>query len=316
MSDPRLKETAEAAREATLNAVWRQWRTLGAPLAGGASGPARSIVDPEALVLLSLALRRDERRLDDVLGWWAEFGASLLSVQRIATLARAFPDPVREDLKEFAWTAAAAGDRRWGRLKGEGVSEGIVHRGKGRGELPLDAEPALMLKLRAGFGVGVKADVLSILIGLSGSPLTVRTLAAASSYTLVAVRTAAREMVQAKIIRGTSERPAAYSVDAGGWLHLLFPESRARRDAPLWRFSAQAFAFLAGVLEWADAAGDARVSTYVHSSRARDLFEAHQAVFTYNRIVTPDTQPYRGPEFLTVFQAIVERLSTWTEESL
>jgi hypothetical protein len=316
MSDPRLREAAEAAREATLNAVWRQWRTLGAPLAGGASGPTRSIIDPEALVLLSLVLRKDERRLDDVLGWWAGFGASLLSVQRIATMAGAFPDSVREDLRELAWTAAAAGDRRWGRLKGEGVSEGIVHRGKGHGELRLGEEPALMLKLRAGFGVGVKADVLSILIGLGGSPLTVRTLAAASSYTLVAVRAAAQEMVQAKIIRTTSERPAIYSVDADGWLQLLFPKPNGVREAPPWRFSAQVFAFLAGVLEWADAARDVRVSTYVHSSRARDLFEAHQAVFSYNQIVIPDTQPYRGPEFLTVFQAIVERLSTWTEESL
>jgi hypothetical protein len=123
-------------------------------------------------------------------------------------------------------------------------------------------------------------------------------------------------MVQAKIIRTTSERPAIYSVDADGWLHLLFPGPRAAREAPPWRFPAQVFAFLAGVLEWADAAGDARVSTYVHSSRARDLFEAHQGAFTYNHFTVPDTQPYRGPEFLTVFQAIVEGLSKWTRETL
>lgn len=316
MSDPHLKSTAEAARDSALDAVWRQWRTVGAPLAGGSGSAARSIIDLEALILLSLALREEERRLDDVLGWWAIVGASLLSVQRIATLAGTFPDSVRSGLREFAWTAAAAGDRRWSRLQAGGASEGIVHRAKGGAEVRMDGGPVLMLKLRAGFGVGVKSDLLSILIGLSGTPATVRTLAAASSYTLVAVRSAAQEMARAKIVRSTPERPAAYFVDARGWLDLLFPEPPPGYAAPLWRYWAQAFAFLSRVLEWADGARDTRVSTYVHSSRARDLYEGYRTVFTYNGIPLPITEPYRGPEFLSVFGSAVDRLSGWMKESV
>lgn len=315
MSDPRLKAATSTARDCALDAVWRQWLALGAPLAGGSGRAARSIVDPEALVLLSLCLREDERRLDDMLGWWAETSASLLSVQRIATLAAAFPDAVRVGMAEFGWTAAAAGDRRWTRLKA-GASEGIAHRRKGRGEIWMDEGPALMPKLRAGFGVGVKADLLSILIGLSGAPTTVRALAAASSYTPVAVRTAAHEMVRARVIRGTQERPAAYSADSRGWLDLLFSETSRTHVTPLWHFWAQVFSFLAGVMEWGEEASDSRVSTYVHSSRARDLYERHQAAFTYNRIPLPDTGSYRGPEFLTLFGAMIDRLSTWMKEAV
>jgi hypothetical protein len=316
MSDPRLNAAVEAALDCALDAVWRQWRAVGAPVAGGSSRAAQSIVDLEALVLLSLVLREEERRLDDMLGWWAEAGAGLLSVQRIATLAGAFPDSARGGLREFASTAAAAGDRRWKKFGTGAVSEGIVHRGKGRGVVQMESGPALMLKLRAGFGVGVKADLLSILIGLSGTPTTIRTLAAASSYTLVAVRSAAQEMVRARIVRSTPERPAAYFVDARGWLDLLFPAPPQSDTVPLWRFWGQVFAFLAGVLEWGGGARDSRVSTYVHGSRARDLYEGHQGVFTLNRIALPETEAYRGPEFLTVFGATVERLSTWIKESV
>jgi hypothetical protein len=77
----RIDEIASVARAAAADAVWRQWGALGAPVAGANSAP-RSVIDPEALLLLSASIRSSERRLDDVLGWWAAAGSTLLSVQR------------------------------------------------------------------------------------------------------------------------------------------------------------------------------------------------------------------------------------------
>lgn len=60
-------------REQTLRTgmavAWAQWSAL-TTIAVPAGPRARSLVDPEALVLLSLAMRGRARRLDDlVLGW-------------------------------------------------------------------------------------------------------------------------------------------------------------------------------------------------------------------------------------------------------
>ncbi|HKP75197.1 MAG TPA: hypothetical protein VJT67_06605, partial [Longimicrobiaceae bacterium] len=68
-----VAEIASAARTAAIDAAWTQWAALGAPVASSAT-TARSVVDPEALLLLAGAMRPLERRLDDVLAWWAATG--------------------------------------------------------------------------------------------------------------------------------------------------------------------------------------------------------------------------------------------------
>src|SRR3954452_1039604 len=63
----RIDEIANVARLAAAEAAWRQWGLLGAPVAGAGIGP-RSVIDPEALLLLSASVRSSERRLDGVMG--------------------------------------------------------------------------------------------------------------------------------------------------------------------------------------------------------------------------------------------------------
>lgn len=75
-----------AIEEACIGAAWRQWTVLGAGMALTTEGRASSIIDPEALLLLSLAMESVERRLADMVAWWVEVGSKLLSVQRTKTL--------------------------------------------------------------------------------------------------------------------------------------------------------------------------------------------------------------------------------------
>ena len=304
-------EIASRASGIAASVAWRQWAALGAPVSSGGDFP-HSVIDPEALLLLSCVLRGRERRLDDVLAWWAEAGAALTSVQRAATLRKAFPTSASAGLGAFARAALAAGDGRWRGLSshaedGEVV---LVTRGKRGRDVQLVAAPALMLRLRAAFGVGVKADLLSVLLALDGGEATVRALTLSTGYTAAAVRRAAQEMAAARTVQGTRGRPAAFYVDARRWVELLDFGPGSDAKPPAWRYFAQVFAFLAAVLEWEERTSPDG-NMYLAASSARDVFEAHRAAFDLNRIRVPEPSDHRGEAYLNAFSSVVDTLAEW-----
>src|SRR2546430_15719782 len=96
-------------REAAAHAAWTQW---GAIFSFPASRrQAHAIVDPEALVLGSLALREHEPRLRGVVQLRARYESRVLSVQRLKNLGPLFPAGVRERLAAPPPPAAAGGGR-------------------------------------------------------------------------------------------------------------------------------------------------------------------------------------------------------------
>ncbi len=289
------------ARGAAVDAAWRQWAALGASVEG--SRPL-TILDPEALVLASLALVPHERRLGDVLLWWASVGAPLLSVQRTRSLAKNLFPGSADALTAFAASAVAAGDRRWKRLAG---SEGIDGRpGKGASQPDLSDPSALVLRLRAAFGVSAKADLFAVLLGTE-HPLTVRELADASAYSTVAVRVALGEMAQARTAAPTGASPAAYRLlDATEWSALL-----AGGPRPRWGHWAEAFALLLAVEDWGRKAE--AWSPYVASSKARDLAERHEGALRQLVPDAPRLDGYRGDAALSPFEATVRELVARTD---
>ena len=283
------------AQDAALDAVWRQWGALGALV--DAHRP-RTVLDPEALVLASLALAPRERRLGDVLLWWASVGSGLLSVQRIRSLADRFPQ-AGDALGAFAASAVEAGDRRWKRLAGP---RGLDARlGKGADRPDLFDPSALTLRLRAAFGVSAKADLFAVLLGTE-RPATVRELAESLGYSTVAVRVALGEMALARVAVPTGASPATYRAgDVAQWSALLAGDSR-----PRWGYWAEAFSFLLAVGDWGR---DAQAwSPYVASSKARDLAERYARPI---RLLTPEAPPldgHRGEAALAPFAATVREM--------
>lgn len=305
-----VAEIASLARDAAKDAAWRQWAALGAPLAVQGV-PARAVIDPEALLLVSACVRPSERRLDDALGWWAAAGSGLMSVQRITTLLRWFPAVAREGIAAFALEAVKAGDGRWARLaKDADVESSLVSRGKRGADPRLSSPPALMLRLRAGFGVGVKADLLAVLLAVEGQAGTVRGLSEATGYTVAAVRRAADEMAAAAFVRRRPGRPATYHAERGRWATML----GASHQAPDWRFFAQMFAFLAAADVWGGEQADR--SPYLASSSARDVMEVHQSAFHLNRIPFANPLFDFGESFLDTFAETVSRLAEWLKSAL
>ncbi|MEI8189600.1 MAG: MarR family transcriptional regulator [candidate division NC10 bacterium] len=310
MSVSGLGNATRHLQERTLGVLWRQWGTLGASTA---SHPARSLIDPEALVLASLAFQDEERRLADVLRWWATTGAPLLSVTRIRSLARQFPDSVRDCLGEFAACALGEGrDFRWRPLaRPSGRPAG--RRGKALGREPrVLAPPALLLRLRLGFGVTVKADLLTVLLGSPGGWLSVREIAAPLGYTTQSIRRAADDLVSARLVQATRETPTGYRLDPKPWAALLGTPAKL----PPWRHWVPVFAFVTALAAWMHGeAGSERASDYVLSSRVRDIMGSHQEAFVRNRLAIPRPEDYPGETYLAAFRDTLAVLGTWLDES-
>lgn len=296
----------DSVRQAALASAWVQWRALGVRLT--ASGRAQWIVDPEALVLISLALRERERRLEDVLASWARTGSGVLSVQRMKNLQSRYPPPTRERLAEFAHRAVSeGGDYRWRGLVG------LTPSPRGRDRTLRDPHPkawapaALMIRMRLGIGVGLSADILTYLLSQRGFWASARAIAEATDYSVYSIRRAADKMKEAGLVEGTGRKPVEYRADPKAWSKVLAQDG----DVPPWRHWSQAYAFVADFLAQAEAGGLQAPSAYLLSSRLRDLIEKHRDALRLNRIAPPVASRLPGKEYIAAFEQVAENIARW-----
>lgn len=331
MSNATVHEIGERVREAGTRAAWRQWARLGASALQGEDRDAQAIIDPEALLLLSLYLEPAERRLRDFAYWWAHVGSELMSVQRTKTLLKRFPPKTETQLGAFARWAVEAGDKRWRRYasdkpeadKPEADEErGVANRsGKGAERPRISVSPALVLRLRAGFGVSAKADALAYLLGTRERASSVQETADATAYSRATVGGVLGDMARARFIQETGDRSARYFAPVRPWAHLLGFDGRpadsdgaVANGAPAWRYWSGVFAFLAQTDRWVRSAKGQ--SDYLRSSRARDLYIRYQPAFEKNRIDVPRPEAYRGAAYLEGFEETVDTFIRWLPEHL
>lgn len=318
MSTALSEELAPLAREAAASACWTQWIGLGSLAVRADAGRPRSIVDPEALILLSVYAADEERRLLDMVAWWAETGSHLTSLQRLKALADRFPAAAgREGHALFSTLAFEAGDRRW-RKWASNEAPAEIRQGKGPGELQLVDASALWPRLRAGFGVGAKADALVFLIGLEGAWASVNVISYATGYSGVSIRKATREMALARLIRETEGRPVEYLAPPEPWAELLNLYSAGEGWSsgpaiPPWRFWSEIFSFLIGAVEWAETEPGVATSEHVRASRARDLMDRHERAFSFNGIPVPPPDAFRGRAAAEGLLETVRAVASWME---
>jgi len=320
MSNDIVERTGLLAQSTAVDAAWGQWSSL-TSLAVPANGKrARSIVDPEGLVLASLALGSVERRLEDLVAAWARDAAFLMSKLRFRSVGAFFPKDVKRRLTHFARHAVDGGDGRWKSWITSDDSE-FRSRHKPLGPLRLTEGPALVLRLRAGFGVTAKADILAMLLGLEGTPGSLKAITAATGYSERMIRTAANEMVLAGLIVEVPGRPSSFYVEPRRWAQLLLPDDRhASGDEPSlppWRFWAAILAFLCDVRHWAHEAKRAKWSEYVAASRARDLYDGHLKRLHQAGIRPPAhvSDSLTRTNGLGVLYQVVDQIRSWSVES-
>jgi hypothetical protein len=248
------------------------------------SRPARAIVDPEALVLGSLAFGEHERRLARVMRMWLGGGTRLLSAGRLANLARDYSPAMGPPLQRFAAEAHAAGDPRWARLAGRLVAPRA--RPEPEAAPPdLRAPATLMLRLRLLQGVGIKADALAFLIGCGDARATIREVASGTGYYERAVRRALEDLAAARFVDAQPTSPVSYLVRWKAWGQLLGADDA---NPPIWRHWHQLYAAAAGLDEWAERAQSAAWSPYVAASRLRDTFERIGPLLARSHVAVPD----------------------------
>jgi hypothetical protein len=276
MSTETLVKVADRVREAASTVAWRQWATLGSMAETEAA--VRSMIDPEALVLITLSLSSHEKRFWDVLTGWSSVGVRLLSVQRMKNLTGFYPDSTRKLASEYAYFVHdSVGDRRWKSLCNGSTSCERPSRGKNWNvEIDLASAAALMVRLRRGIGVNMRADVLSVLLAHRGEAVSVRRLAEALKYTVAATRRAAEHLASAQFVQvSRSDGPDTYTVDPKAWGRLLALEG----PPPKWLRWQELFEYLAAVDAWERSSRGRRISRYALEAMGKDLTDKHSLAF-------------------------------------
>ena len=317
MSKETWADLGKDLRQAGIEVCWRQWAALGAPVWRSSRRAASAVIDLEALLLLSGAFTRRERRLDDLMTWWGVAGSRLVSVQRFRVLSRLFPPDAAVRVQPFISAAIRSSDPRWKRDLIEPVPK--TRSAEIPGEPRLRQPPALMARVRAGFGVGVKSDLLTYLIARNGSPQSVQQIQSALGYSRQQLSRSCREVSQAGFIQKIAGRPARYLVDASRWAAVLQSAgtptpSSGTAPAPsyYWRFWPGVYAFLGHVDRWLDDL-ESGGSAYLLSSEARDLFLDAEEVVALNGISAPDPSSYRGEEYMSAFATTLRLIIEWLD---
>ncbi len=321
MSSEILESIKQESESALITVCWRQWHTLGAPIASREYKSSRFLIDPEGLVLVSLGLLETERRLSDVSAWWMKVGSELNSIQRFSTLLERYPPRIKELITSLAIIAVEAGDKRWKKYV-TGNEKPLTHRnGRESTRLHLNSNSAMTLRLRAAFGVGLKSDLYAYLIS-SNRPVSAPEIADDLSYTIPAVREALSGFLLAGVIQEKSGRPAQYWMDPFGWTSAFSPDLYRIAEKigtewtgrPEWRFYGEIMGFLLKVSDWASARSE-DASGYTLASQARDLLEDDRRSLEKIPVRLPFMTDHLGEDFLPAFDEYIQRLSTWITAS-
>jgi hypothetical protein len=286
--------TGKELREATLRYLWCQWKAVGATVQS--NNTAQIVVDPEALILMSLWMLEHERRLTDVVWSWVNLNSALLSIQRLSNLRKDFPPEVSRRLSALAeYRVMEARDPRWKSLKTSKSVELGERTSKLRAVEPrFDSWATLMLQVRLGLGVGVKADVLTIVLGTNAFGtewLSVAAIADTLGYTTAAVRRAADDLARARFIKplDTPESDQAaqrmFTAQVAPWASLL-----GQSGSPRWGYWPERYQFVIDALTWLERAASQPTLGYASDVEAREILQRHGVALRKDRII--DSQEF------------------------
>lgn len=282
--------------ERLVSFAWQEWAQMGLLIERSHTSPWAQ--DPEALIVFTLEVARDEPRLFDELLDWMLHNEPRLSVRRLRAmcidetdrrltdaairwLARHRPRarlnprgntgelapattsleplfrddfPIREPDPDFA----AAGYQR----------SVLVPSGK---SVPPDLTTSINLafRLRAILGVGIRSEVVRIMLTSQPALSAAQPLASASGYSVRNVRDALAGLVEARVFSRLDARgEQRYRIDAEAWAALL---GRDIGDLPIHRDWPALLGSLRLIYRWRRAQSDHETTDYMRGSESRRL---------------------------------------------
>jgi len=259
----------------------------------------RWAMDPEALLVLTFDVGRNDPRLFDEVLDWVVVNGRLVSVQRLRNLAE-HPDDRRVVEAVLSWAAKNRSTVRYTPPRGpKNVEPGEVELfGFGAESARLDEpmflsfgirrprielsrksqSPELTLPINFAFrmrqfmGVGARAEVVRCLLTIDAPFVTTSVLAEATAYTRRNVTDSLSGLAAARVIRvreAGSER--AYAVEREDWAALLGLE---RTGFPMFVEWPHLIRLLQRILRWLRDVERRDLSPYLLASSAREELEA------------------------------------------
>ena len=313
--------------------LWAQWTALG--VAGAGAMAEGRVVDPEALLLFTLEAARTEPRLfDEVLDWLLQNGA-WIDVQRLRNLLASDPHapaglvvavakllrkrersakwrrlsaltgPPRGEIEPLFLPPAAIGpppSRDLDTAFAEaGYARGPIHLRGLSIPVPLLAPPSLRLRLRALFGIGIRAEIVVYL--LSNVDAHAHEVAAAIAYSVPGTQQALREMSLSNLVQVRRHgREKRHSLDVDRWKTFLGVSATGAR----WVNWSALFQGLAKLLRHFRRTDLADASEYLHASEFVRAFTA--ALVDLEKSGLPVRPPARTGERV---EACASSLAVW-----
>lgn len=262
-----LNEFKETVLDQLLALLWRQWSAIGV---SGYSGSEESkVVDPEALLLLTLTVARyDSRLFDEVLDWLVVNG-NFLNVQRLQSLIKQFDFQAKAEMSAVAELLGQKSSvaLKWKKLasrytqdkeqplfymkdgqvmpkpkdcdaifKRHGLLRAPVKMRNLSQPFPREGMAALLLRLRALLGVNLRCEILCLLGSVD--EIHPSLIAKVIGQNPRSTQNVLAEMVLSGVVQvRTSAREKAYSLAPGVLDRLLRPEGFTpwKNSVPLFR---------------------------------------------------------------------------------
>jgi len=177
-----------------LDLLWRQWTALGVP--GYSRSEESKVIDPEALLMLTLTIARYDARLFDEVLDWLNVNGEFLNVQRLRNLVKEYDFQASAQLGAVAQMLGRKSSfaLKWHKLASESFLDestplfymkdgrpmaipddtddtfrnhgllrpALINRGLAQ-PFPKEGMPALLLRLRALFGVNIRCEIFCLL---------------------------------------------------------------------------------------------------------------------------------------------------------
>ncbi len=272
---------------------WDEWAQLG--LLASTQRVSPWAADPEALIVFTLEIARADPRLFDEVLDWTLLNERLLSVRRLRAICTSAADRALVDAA-IGWLARQRPRARL-KVRYASVETSLAPLFPGGGPVT-EADPSfaaagllrppltpsrksgapdlvapinLDLRLRAILGVGIRAEVIRVMLGMRAPWMTAQTLAQASSYAKRNVHEALAGLAEAQVIHSfTVGGEQRYAIDKEIWAALL---QRSPASLPGHRDWPQLFSTLRAILRWSREEARTTDSDYLLASGARQLLD-------------------------------------------
>lgn len=326
-----LSDIREGAWRGLLDFAWRQWAQAG--VSANITGLDRWAIDPEALILFTIAVaRRDPRLFDETLDWLAA-NRHFLSMQRLRNLSRRFPVDAKLVGAVIAWAGDSIPSQA---LKGRDlpseqvpvfsrdvlsfigepdpvfaeygyVRPRVVRSGKS-GEPDVKMPANFAFQLRHLFGPGSRSEVVRILLTFTDGPLDAARISDEAGFAKRNVSDTLAGLVASRAVKARwSRNERHFIVYRDKWATLL-EVGLSAEFLPEFVSWVHLLPASLEIIDWLDRVAVTEDSEYLISSRARDLMERVAPDLEMAGLDVLPKYPSHGTAYLSVFVDTVNSL--------